>query len=101
MAKAKLKDDEAAMTTEDIKGAQVTNSPQPFTGIARSVECFNYNGFRNFKILTLHIEHGMVMKIERSDAYANFECISRMELQNEISIMTLNNNWREGMALSK
>lgn len=73
----------------------------PFTGVARTVEAYDNQGFRNFKILTLHILKGMVVKIDYSDPYANFETIARMELANEQSILHLNNNWKSGRTLEK
>lgn len=80
---------------------QVTHSVPDFTGVARSVQAFDNQGFRNFKILIIHIEHGMVNKIDYSDPYANFEAISRMELSNEIAVHNLNDNWVNGKTLSK
>jgi hypothetical protein len=59
---------EAVEPKEDVK------SPEPkFSGIARSVEAFDNQGFRNFRILTLHLQDDRVIKIERSDPYASFE----------------------------
>jgi hypothetical protein len=78
-----------------------TAEPMGFTGIARTLQCYDNQGFRNFKILTLHILDGLVINIEYSDPYANFEAISRMELANEIAIHHLNNNWAPGKTLSK
>lgn len=75
--------------------------PADFTGLARSVEAFDNQGFRNFRIVTLHIVHGMVEKAEYSDPYANFETISRMELWNEMGILNLNNNWKPGATMVK
>jgi hypothetical protein len=72
-----------------------------FSGIARSVECFDNQGFRNFKIVTLHLVNGRVVKSEYSDPYASFEAISRMEMANEVSIHHLNNTWKSGETLSK
>lgn len=72
-----------------------------FTGIARTVEAFDNQGFRNFRILTLHLERGKVTKIDRSDPYASFEAIARMEIWNEISVLHLNNTWKNGKALEK
>lgn len=80
---------------------EMTHSVLPFTGVARSVEAFDNQGFRNFRILTLHLENGMVMKIHYSDPYASFEAIARMELWNEMSILNLNNNWKNGATLVK
>lgn len=80
---------------------QVTHNPLPFTGVARSVEAFDNQGFRNFRIVTLHLEHGLVMKIDYSDPYASFEAISRMELWNEMAILNLNCNWKAGATLVK
>jgi hypothetical protein len=72
-----------------------------FTGVARSVECFENQGFKNFKILTLHIEEGEVKKIVRSDPFASFEAMIKMEMMNEISVLNLNNQWKDGLALLK
>ncbi len=71
-----------------------------FTGIARSVEAFDNQGFRNFRILTLHIEDGGVTKIERSDPIASFEAIAKLELTNELAVIHLNNTWTNGKTLS-
>ncbi len=72
-----------------------------FTGVARSMECFDNQGHNNFRILTLHIKNGRVIRMDRSDAYANFEAITRMELANENSVISLNNHWSNGRTLSK
>lgn len=72
-----------------------------FTGIARSVEAYNHEGFRNFRIVTLHIEEGVVQRSEYSDPYASFEAISRLELWNEKSVIHLNSNWKNGETLRK
>jgi hypothetical protein len=80
----------------------VPNLKLAFTGIARSVVCYSNNGvFRNFKIVTLTLEDGMVVDVKHSDPYATFEVISRMEIANEIAIHHLNNNWKDGRTLSK
>ena len=72
-----------------------------FSGIARTVECYNNNGFRNFRILTLQIDKGVVKKVTPSDPYASFEAIVKMELANELSVINLNNNWEDGKTLVK
>ena|SRR6478735_9136596 len=77
------------------------SSSKGFTGIARSVECFDNQGFRNFRIVTLHLLNGKVVKADYSDPYASFEAISRMEMANEVSVHHLNNTWKDGEALSK
>lgn len=92
-----------AKKVEALAMAPVTSSPQqkPFTGLARSVICYNtHKRFRNFKIVTLHIEKDRVVKCEYSDPYASFEAISLLELWNERSILHLNNTWRDEVALS-
>jgi hypothetical protein len=81
--------------------AKKTKEPISVTGIARTVEAYDNNGFRNFRILTLTIEEGIVVSVDRSDPYANFETISRMELSNEKSILNLNNTWENGKLLAK
>lgn len=73
-----------------------------FTGVARSIQCFlNNDQFRNYRILTLHIEKGKVVMVEYSDPYANFEAMVKMELANELGLMHLNNNWADGRILEK
>jgi hypothetical protein len=72
-----------------------------FTGIARSVQAYDNQGFRNFRIVTLHLVNGSVVKTEYSDPYASFEAISRMEMANEVAIHHLNNTWNNGGTLSK
>ncbi len=92
---------QAAQTAEKPQIKEKPKSEPQFTGVARSVEAFDNQGFRNFRILTLHIKDGKVIKTDRSDAYANFECIARMEIWNEMSIIHLNNTWQNGKTLSK
>lgn len=70
-----------------------TMSLPPFTGVTRTVQCYENNGHRNFRILTLHIDKDMVIKTEYSDPYAQWEAISRMDLWNANSLMALNDSW--------
>jgi hypothetical protein len=77
------------------------DAPLGVTCISRTVEAYDNQGFRNFRIVTLHIENGIVTEIQRSDPYANFEAIIKLELANELSIINLNNNWKNGKMLSK
>jgi hypothetical protein len=86
---------------KDKANNKVPEVGQDFSGIARSVECYNNNGFRNFRIITLHIVNGKVMRQEYSDPYASFEAISRMELTNEMAIHSLNNTWQSGKTMFK
>ncbi len=72
-----------------------------FTGIARSIECFDNQGFNNFRILTLYVTKGSVTKIDVSDPYANFEAVSRLELWNDIAMINLNMHWKHGKTLMK
>jgi hypothetical protein len=72
-----------------------------FSGLARSVECYDNQGFRNFRIVTLHIKCGSVVRVEKSDAYASFEAIARMELANEKGIWNLSNRWKDRDTMSK
>jgi hypothetical protein len=81
--------------------ANINEGVPDFTGVARSVQCFENQGHRNFKILTLHLEHGMVTLIEYSDPYASFEAMAKMELWNMHSIINLNNHWKDKEAIKK
>jgi hypothetical protein len=73
-----------------------------FTGIARSIQAYLTNGeFKNYKILTLHIQKGKVIKCEYSDPFASFEAKARLEMATDISLMHLADNWVEGKTLEK
>jgi hypothetical protein len=73
-----------------------------FTGVARSIQCFlNNNQFKNFRIMTLHIDKGKVKKIDYSDPYASFEALVKMELANELGLIHLNNVWNDGKILER
>lgn len=87
--------------SKKTEGTVINISPVQFSGVARSVECFDNQGFRNFRIVKLTINKGIVCHIENSDPYASFEAISKMELANELSVINLNNNWENRKTLSK
>lgn len=76
-----------------------TKSDLKFSGVARSMQCFDNQGFRNFRIVTMEIKNGVVVSVAYSDPYASFEAISMMELWNEKSALNLNNNWKDGDTL--
>ena|SRR5579859_7690216 len=81
---------------------QMTHSAIPFTGVAYSVICVDHmKQFRNFKIVALTIEDGIVVKQELSDNYANWETISRLEIITQSSVLNLNDHWEDGKALQK
>jgi hypothetical protein len=102
MSKKVTKEEGSVLDQPIVAAMNATLGDVRFTGIARSVECYNTNGqFRNFRIVTLHLEEGVVKKATRSDPYASFEAISRLELWNELAVINLNNNWSDGKALSR
>lgn len=72
-----------------------------FTGIARTVECYMNQGYNNFRVLTLHIEKGKVMKMDVSDPWANFETAAILENVSHISMIHLNNSWKDGKSFDK
>lgn len=67
-----------------------------FTGVVRTMLCVTNNGWPNFRILTLTLENGVVVKEARSDPYASFEAMQKLEFANDICQIRLNSNWREG-----
>ncbi len=90
----------------EVKASNASGSDNPtpkvFSGIARSLECFNNLGqFKNFRILTMKIENNVVTEIIYSDPYAQFEAQDVMELQFGNAILNLNNNWEEGRTIQK
>lgn len=91
---------EKLVPTVPEKNPGVLN-PEPITCVARSVICIENQGYRNFKILTLHIVDGVVTKIERSDSWLSWETISRMELANLSGILSLSDSWLDGKTMFK
>lgn len=105
--KSSLKNEESVWKATQVPApsaslADIFNKPEPvsFTGIARSIVCFNtHNQWRNFKIATLHIKDGIVQKIDYSDPYTQWEAASRLDVANDISLIQLNNKWKDGAVL--
>jgi len=88
----------------DIIADKMKNSTEydpEFTGIARSVICIHNQGFNNFQICTLYIEKGKVVKMDKSDMWASFECFAFLEMISKRSCDNLNNNFKDGMAFQK
>ncbi len=75
--------------------------PKGFTGVARSMQCFENQTWRNFKIVTLHIKDGIVENIDYSDPFCNWEAIAKLEVANTISALNLNGAWVHGKTMSK
>ncbi len=74
----------------------------PFTGYARSVECFKHElGFTNFKIVTLKIVDGIVVEKHLSDPYTNWEAIARIEMYAQDATLNLQSGYEHGKAWTK
>ncbi len=97
---------------EDLKEIQHTekgtfiphgkNIDSSFSGVAYSVICYDHmKQFRNFRIVTLTIEKGIIVQAETSDNYTNWETISRLEIITQSAVLNLNDNWKDGKALQK
>lgn len=69
-----------------------------FSGVARSVVCYNHNGWNNFRIVTLTLEDGKVVRAHYSDPLASFEAIQKLELANDYSQLRLNAFWEKDKA---
>lgn len=76
-------------------------APEEFSGVTRSLQCCHNQGHSEFHVVTLYIEKGKIIKIERSDSYKIWEAIDRMTKWNEDASIHLNNNWKLGNTLSK
>lgn len=72
-----------------------------FTGIARSVVCYKNQGYNNFRVHTLHLEKGKIVKMDVSDPWANFEAAAILENVSHISMIHLNNTFEDGKAFDK
>ncbi len=75
--------------------------PHEFSGVARSLECFNNQGHSNFRIVTLYIEKGKVIRTELSDAYASWDAIGKLTYWTDLACIDLNTHWQNGKTLSK
>lgn len=90
------------MKQKEAKEVKEVQSVSPrFTGVARSVQCFEHQGHRNFKIVTLTIENDQVIRTELSDPYGTFEIATKLELANNNAIINLNMKWKDQLALTK
>lgn len=78
-----------------------TQALPPFDGISFSVQCFENNGHRNFRILTQTIEANEVTHTEYSDPYAIWEAIARLELHIANACLSLNGKWMDKKGLCK
>jgi hypothetical protein len=74
----------------------------PFTGVAKSLECYWHPaGHNNFKIVTLTIQDGIVMKKQYSDPYQLFEANAFLEVEVVRSGDNLRANFKDGLAWLK
>lgn len=85
--------------TDKMKNS--TELDPEFTGLARSVVCYKNQGYSNFRIHTLYIEKGKVVKMDISDPWANFETAAILENVSHISMIHLNNTYIDGKAFDK
>lgn len=69
-----------------------------FTGMCRTVQCFDNNGWNNFRVVTLLIENGIVVKEFKSDPYQMFEAAEKLDLFNDYACLRLNASWKDGKA---
>jgi hypothetical protein len=80
---------------------EYTKALPPFTGMARSVQCFDNSGHRNYRILTFEIVDDVIVKTTYSDPYAQFEAISKLDHWNDTDLIHLNNVWEDKKTLHK
>jgi hypothetical protein len=60
------------------------------------MECYPNQGFCNSRILTLHLEKGLLVGVERSDAFAQFEAQAKLTIKEERTFDRLNGSWAPG-----
>lgn len=70
-----------------------------FTGIARTLICEMNNGFSNYRILTLHILNGKIVRVVKSDCFASFEVGPKLDIANHSSMASLVNRWSPGLGM--
>lgn len=95
---AELKDDPSfiiGMVKESVPPAE------KITCMARTVECFENQGFRNMRVVTLFIEDGVVVRVKRSDAWQAFELIAKLDVANHMDVLYLNGQWVDKKTMSE
>jgi hypothetical protein len=99
--KEELNDAIGNISADDLtSGASSGYIPQYLDCTAYTVECVKVNGFyNNFRILTLKIVAGVVVDIQKSDAYASFEFIDQLNVITDKACQSLNMHWENGKCL--
>ncbi len=91
--------------TEIEPNPVVASASLPFTGVARTLECFQQivSGmtFNNYVIVDLEIIDGVVKKVTKSEPYASFEAIAKKEVLDTYSQQNLENNYKHGKSWEK
>lgn len=76
-------------------------APSDFSGVARTVQCYHNQGHSEFRVLTLYIEKGKIVKVDISDSYKQWEAGQKLDHWNNLALIKLNNDWKEGKALCR
>lgn len=69
-----------------------------FTGMTRSIRCFDHNGWKNYRIVTLILEKGIVVREHLSDPYMNIEAVQKLDLFNDYAQIRLMMGWEHNKA---
>ena len=69
--------------------------------MARTVECYENNGFRNMRVVTLFIEDGVIVRTKRSDPWQAFELIAKLDVANHMDVLYLNGQWVDKKTISE
>lgn len=69
-----------------------------FSGMTRTIQCYDHNGWRNYRIVTLILEKGVVVKEYFSDPFMNAEAIQKLDLFNDYAQHRLMMAWEHDKA---
>jgi hypothetical protein len=83
----------------ETQPAPEPSAPTPFTGVAFTTQASTDAGFSNFRICTLFVVDGQIVHTEKSQEYALFETVARMEILIDRAHWHLSNRYRKGLFL--
>lgn len=71
-----------------------------FSGVMTTIQASKNGDFSNYQIVTAVIEDGVVKNLHRSQPYAGFEAMAKLEIQTDRALNRLVNQYRDGRTLS-
>lgn len=71
-----------------------------FSGVMTTIQASKNGDFSNYQIVTAVIESGVVKSLHKSQPYAAFEAMAKLEIQTDRALNRLVNQYKDGLTLS-